>query len=86
MVDFRINWGWFIIQGGFVPHILTYEDLCENPVESVRGILAFLQFDKNHIEINKENLPTRQSDATSEKWYRRYILDGNKLSLPERKK
>ena len=79
------RWMLFFRKHNIMPHILTYEDLCENPVESLRGILDFLQLDRDHIDIDAENLPTRHYDATSEKWYRRYIFDGNKLSLPERK-
>ena len=80
------RWMSFFKKNNITPHILTYEDLCEKPVESVCGILEFLQLDRDHIEINEENLPTRHYDATSEKWYRRYISEGNKLGLTERKK
>ena len=80
------RWMLFFKKNNITPHILTYEELCENPVESLRGILDFLQLDRDHIEIDVDNLPTRHYDAISEKWYRRYILDGSKLSLPERKK
>ena len=80
------RWMLFFKKNNITPHILTYEDLCENPVESLRGILAFLQFDRDRIKINEEKLPIQQYDTTSEKWYRRYISEGNKLGLPERKK
>ena len=81
------QWMWFFKKHNITPHILAYEDLCENPVESIREILAFLQFNKDHIKINIENLPIRQyNNEVSEKWYRRYILEGNKLLLSEMKK
>lgn len=77
-------WMQFFHKHHIEPYILTYEDLCENPVGAVRRILEFLQFDKAPIEVNEENLPVRQYNEISEKWHNRYLLQG--MPFPEIKK
>ena len=52
---------------------ITYESLCSDPIESVRGILNSLGVESPLGKINERLLPTRQYDEISEIWYKKYL-------------
>lgn len=67
------HWLKFFDEHGIDPHYVTYEELCKDPVESVRRILDFLELDSSNIRIEEEHLPKRHYNKFNRIWYTEYI-------------
>ena len=72
------KWQEFFKTYNILPHLLTYESLCENKVKAVEDILEIIGFVyKSRISladaIDQFDLPRQQYDAISEEWYRKFL-------------
>lgn len=80
LVKDEAQWMNFFETYNITPHIITYESLCEDKVNVISGILDFLgvRFDSSLTladSLAQMELTKQQYDATSEEWYRRFLLD-----------
>ena len=72
------EWLNFFDRHYITPHVLTYEELCRDPVTTLEMLLRFLELEYDDIENLAEaladvELPTPQYDEINEQWYQRYF-------------
>lgn len=71
----QVSWQNFFDTYNIRPHFVAYEELCENRIHVISGILKFLGCPLRGVDkINGMQMPIKkQYDAVSEEWYQRFI-------------
>ena len=72
------RWAGFFNKNNITPYFISYEELCENMVTAIAGVLDFLRIEFSSISaleeiIREAKLPLRQYDATNENWYQQFM-------------
>ena len=70
-------WKKFFSLTGVPFHIVDYESLVENPVQTVNSVISSIGLDSNSKVSAVSASPARQSDSMNEEWRERYLRESS---------